>query len=103
MGSKMPKGTKTTMFPTRFLMAMAGMLLKRDSWEEMVLKGTKLLFHAPCSLFHLTESIFSIIEFIDRLNLNNNRTVSRIQYTINILLITFITMAPMSISMANFK
>ena len=80
------------MFPAIFLIATIGMLFKRRSCEEMVLNGMRLIFHAPAFLLHQMEFILSIIELIEKSNLNNSSINNVIQYTINILLIAFKTL-----------
>lgn len=87
----MLNGTKIAMFPKRFFITIVGIVLKRLSCEEMVLNGIRLQFHAPCSLLNLTELIFSIMEFTDKSNLINKTIDNTIQYIMNILLITFMT------------
>lgn len=84
----MSNGTKIAMFPKRFFITIVGIVLKRLSCEEMVLNGTKLQFHAPCPLLHLTELIFSIMVFTDKSNFNNKAIDNTIQYIMNILSFT---------------
>ena len=98
-GSKKPNGTKTTIFPARFFTAIVGIVFTRRNWEEMVLSGTRFIFHAPCSLLRATDFILSIREPTDNSNLNTNNINNITQYIINNLLISFMTFP----SKANFS